>query len=60
LPRLYSNVRNGSVISAQVSKELAEWARKQAKTEELSLSAWIRALLARERQHRAARLRSKG
>ena len=52
-------MRNGSVVSAQVSKELAEWAREQAKIEELSVSAWIRSVLARERQRRAAQLRSR-
>lgn len=50
-------VRNGVVIGAQVSEELGKWAREQAKIEELSLSAWIRSVLARERQRRAAQLR---
>ena len=51
------SVRNGIVVSAQLSEELGEWAKQQAKAEELSLSAWIRAVLARERQRRAAQLR---
>ena len=51
------DVRNGVVMSAQVSEELGKWAREQAKIEELSLSAWIRSVLAREKQRRAAQLR---
>jgi hypothetical protein len=48
------SVRNGIVISAQISKELGSWCKKQAEAEELSLSAWIRAVLGRERRRQAA------
>ena len=51
-----SAMRKGTVVSTQLSDELAGWAKAQAKTEELSLSAWLRALVARERQRRSSEL----